>query len=272
MFFSLNISSGPFPGNNDKEIVKETLQICSNTEVTGTSGLYIGEGLDKDCLINEFNKVFKQDAHKNWFSGREHQTEINDYVPGQFGWWGIEYKNTPTIKNLKSVTSIWSDSCGERCRPGHDFLYEVEGRFWYLVRDTRADMSILKLDNEGNPLLIISKDYYSTLARNILIHLPKGKDFDLSSGGLSISEISLKEIKSESNGIKSYFKGGGAFWHDSETTFNFDNGTKTWKYINASGNPIYRGISCQKKELFLKRTGWGDKGFEHLMDEVCYHW
>tara|TARA_B110000003_G_C16603068_1_gene516424 strand:+ start:779 stop:1615 length:837 start_codon:yes stop_codon:yes gene_type:complete len=266
LFFSLNIFA--IPGFNDKGAIKSILETCSSTEVRVISNLYVGKDLDKRCLVEEFNKVFKKDSHKNWFAS-EYQTKINDYNLSQF--FKLDYKHTPKINSIKSVTSIWSSACGEICKPAQDYLYEVESKFWYLIADSDAgsDMSVLKIDEKGNPQLIFWVGYDHSRRRNHLIHLVKEKEFVLGSGRISITDINLEEIKYHTSGSKSYFIEGGAFWYDSETTFNFSNETGAWKYINAQTS------NCMQKEVFLKAVGWTEipimiRGVNHIKGKVCY--
>ena len=275
------------PGFKDKSVIKEIVENCSSTEVTEYQYLYVGEGLDKDCLISQYNKVFKQDSHKNWFAYTdwssddrkkiypEIKTEIKDYqCPA---WWS----SCGSDQNIKSVTSIWSDQCGETCQPGTDFLYEVEDKFWFVVSDIKSDIKILKMDDNGHPLILQVRDYYSTLTKNMLIHIPKGKIFDMGSGGLSIVELSLQKISQANSGRKGYLVKKeiidgkeeiipqGAYWYDTESIFNFDTEESTWKYVNSSPEDDY--VQCMKKQDFLELSGFGESpAFDHITEEVCY--
>ena len=56
IFFQLD-ALAKIPGFNDRNAVKEILEECSSKEVTTFGYLYIGEGLDKNCLISKYNKV-----------------------------------------------------------------------------------------------------------------------------------------------------------------------------------------------------------------------
>lgn len=287
LFFSID-GLYAVPGFNDKSVIKEIVEKCSRTEVITQPYLYIGEGLNKDCLVSEYNKVFKQDSHKKWFaftdwsSGErkkvypEIQTEIKDYQCPT--WWS----SCGSDQNIKTVTSIWNEGCGERCTPGRDFLYEVEDKFWFVVSDMRSDIKILKMDVNNHPQIIQVRDYYTTLTKNMIIHVPKGKMFDMGSGRLSIVELSLQKIVSINNDKKGYLVKKeiidgkekiipqGAYWYSTESTFNFDTEKKTWKYINSS--PENDSVQCMKKQNFLELSGFGEsEAFDHITDEVCFY-
>ena len=180
------------------------------------------------------------------------------------------------------MTSIWNEGCGERCTPGRDFLYEVEDKFWFVVSDMRSDIKILKMDVNNHPQIIQVRDYYTTLTKNMIIHVPKGKMFDMGSGRLSIVELSLQKIVSINNGKKGYLVKKeiidgkekiipqGADWYSTESTFNFDTEKKTWKYINSS--PENDSVQCMKKQNFLELSGFGEsEAFDHITDEVCFY-
>ena len=279
LLISLHISA--IPGFNDKGSVRSILEKCSGSKVKAISNLYVGKNLDQRCLVKEFNNVFKQDAHKkffaytDWSSGDgkkvipEYQTKIIDYDPDEFI--NLDYKHLPNINSIKSITSVWSSSCGEVCKPAQDYLYEANGKFWYLIAgsDAGSDISVLKTDANGNPQLIFWVGHDITRKTNYLIHLVTEREFVLGSGSLSISDINLEEMKYNKSGVKSYFTKGGAFWYDSKITLNFSNNTSTWKYVNTKTS------TCMKKKAFLNATGWMEtpkmiEGLRHIKEKICF--
>ena len=64
----ISLHTYAIPDFNEKSSVKSILEKCSSSEVKIISNLYVGKDLNKRCLVKEFNKVFKQDAHKNFFA------------------------------------------------------------------------------------------------------------------------------------------------------------------------------------------------------------
>ena len=279
LLISLHIYA--IPDFNEKSSVKSILEKCSSSEVKRISNLYVGKDLNKRCLVKEFNKVFKQDAHKNffaytdWSSGNgkkvipEYETKIIDYDPGKYTQLNNQYSTK--LNGIKSITSVWSTSCGEICKPAQDYLYESNDEFWYLIADSDAgsDMSVLKTDANGNPQLIFWTGYDFTRSINYLIHLVTEREFVLGSGNFSILEINLEEMKYKKSGAKSYFTEGGAFWYNSEITLNFSNNSSSWKYLNTKTS------SCMEKEAFLNAAGWMNnpkmmKGLSHLKGNICF--
>ena len=262
----LSINAQAFPGVEDKNFIKDILEKCSSADVKVLSYLYIGEGLNKDCLVSEYNKVFKQDSHKKLFAYTDWSRNPNGKSESKIVYpeYQTEIKNYPDAENIKIITSIWSFNCGETCRPAKDFLYEAKGKFWFAVPNEPADMKILKMDAESIPLLIQVIEYYSTGSRNNILHIPKGKIFNIGSGGVDISALSLEEVVLKKSWSKGYFNQGGAFWYDSVLTLNFDTEKSTWKYINSSS------CNCMKKEDFLEASGLEKAAFDDISDEICW--
>ena len=275
IFFQLD-ALAKIPGFNDRNAVKEILEECSSKEVTTFGYLYIGEGLDKNCLISKYNKVFKQEPHKNRFAYTDWSTDARNKVYPEYQ---TEIKDYASKEDIKTVTSIWNDVCGETCEPGKDYLYEVDDKFWYLVSNWMSSIRILKIDDKNHPLLILVKDHHIIGVSPVhIIHIPKGKMFNMGNGQLSFSKISIEEIVFEYSYSKSYFLlkeiitdgksdwvGGGAFWFNASSSFNFDSEKFTDKYINPPSD------NCMKKEDFIEKTEiLPTEAFDHIDGEICW--
>ena len=232
------------------ETLKEKLETCSSSEVNVIDILYMGENLDKDCLTNEFNKIFKSQKKIDWL-GEEYQVEIKDYESNQ---------------EIKTITSISGEKCGEKCIPTNDWIYEVGNKFWYLAPYTDGAVDILMHDSE-EPLIIKYALYTTTAVRNNLIHIPNQKSYSLGSGDVEIIDIDLERVDWVNAFRKSYFIDGGAFWYDSISTLNFKDEIKEWEWVNTP--QVYKGNICTSKENFIEMSGMDEKAFVNL-DEVCF--
>jgi len=232
------------------ETLKEKLETCSSSEVNVIDILYMGENLDKDCLTNEFNKIFKSQKKVDWL-GQEYKVEIKDYESNQ---------------EIKTITSIWGDTCAEKCIPTKDWIYEAGNKFWYLAPYTDGAVDILMYDSK-EPLIIKYVLYTSTAVRNNLIHIPNQKLYSLGSGDVEILDIDLNQMQWTNNGRKTYFLEGGAHWYNSKSNLNFENETLEWEWINTSDS--YRGNQCMEKERYLELSGMDKNAFINL-EEVCY--
>ena len=160
------------------ETLKEKLETCSSSEVNVIDILYMGENLDKDCLTNEFNKIFKTQKKIDWL-GQEYQVEIKDYESNQ---------------EIKTITSIWGERCGEKCIPSKDWIIEAGNKFWYLAPYTDGAIDILMYDSE-EPLMIKYALYTTTAVRNNLIHIPNQKSYSLGSGDVEKTNYHEKPCK-----------------------------------------------------------------------------
>ena len=232
------------------ETLKEKLETCSSSEINVIDILYTGENLDKDCLTKEFNKIFKTQKKIDWL-GQEYKVEIKDYESNQ---------------EIKTITSIWGDRCGEKCIPTKDWIYEVGNKFWYLAPYTDGAVDILMYGSK-EPLIIKYALYTTTAVRNNLIHIPNQKSYSLGSGDVEILDIDLNQMQWTNNGRKTYFLAGGAHWYNSKSNLNFKNETLEWEWINTSDS--YRGNQCMEKERYLELSGMDKNAFINL-EEVCY--
>ena len=232
----------------------EPLQKCSTTVEIVLDNFFMGKGLDKNCLEKEFNEY--QNTRELKLLTQRYSTEFGTYQPDTYFKQDISEETT----KVATVTSLTGLRCGESCVPSLDYMYEYGDSFWYLVPYTSSNINILYSTNEEAQLIYL-KQYEPTRSINSIIHIPLKKEFQLGSGSSEFKNVNLESITTATKGRKSYFIEGGAFWYDTESTFNFATEELSSTFVNS-------GSACYATKDFIEMTGFNNELFGNK-DEVC---
>ena len=246
---------------------KKVLMDCGNPSISVLKikygALFSSTNLDLDCVKEKFNK---HQAERKLYLSEETRIKTvvgSDYLKQK----NNMVKNSPPLQNIKTITSMYSETCGQQCLPAEDFIYQTGNRYWFLFTNSSSQMNVLKINEIGDPQLIFYTNSESnTYIENYLINIPLNKVVKLGQGWFEFKNVGLNEVDYKRKQIKSYFKGGGAFWFDSIETYSFKSDSKNVQFINAEG----KGVSCFPRETFLEMTGFMEKLFKDF-EEVCVY-
>ena len=117
--------------------------------------------------------------------------------------------NGITFKMIE-IASLFSEQCGERCRPSSEIILIHKGRYWYMrgSNDRGVESEFINKDT------ILIKNLMTTHVRNYIFDINTKLFTELPDGGLEFKKDHIL-VK----GQKSYFEGGGAFWFDSKINY-----------------------------------------------------
>ena len=111
---------------------------------------------------------------------------------------------------MVEIASLFSESCGERCRPSSEIILIHKVQYWY-IRGS---------NDRGVESKFINKD--TILIRNLMSTHRRNYFFDINTKlftSLPNGELEFKKDHILVKGQKSYFEGGGAFWFDSKINY-----------------------------------------------------
>ncbi len=111
---------------------------------------------------------------------------------------------------MVEIASLYSEQCGERCRPSSEIILIHKGRYWYMrgSNDRGVESEFINKDT------ILIRNLMSTHRRNYFFDINTKLFTSLPDGGLEFKKDHIL-VK----GQKSYFEGGGAFWFDSKINY-----------------------------------------------------
>ena len=111
---------------------------------------------------------------------------------------------------MVEIASLFSEQCGERCRPSSEIILIHKGRYWYMrgSNDRGVESEFINKDT------ILIKNLMTTHVRNYIFDINTKLFTSLPNGGLEFKKDHIL-VK----GQKSYFEGGGAFWFDSKINY-----------------------------------------------------
>ena len=111
---------------------------------------------------------------------------------------------------MVEIASLFSEKCGERCRPSSEIILIHKGRYWYMrgSNDGGVESEFINKDT------ILIKNLMTTHVRNYIFDINTKLFTELPDGGLEFKKDHIL-VK----GQKSYFEGGGAFWFDSKINY-----------------------------------------------------
>jgi len=117
--------------------------------------------------------------------------------------------NGITFKMIE-IASLFSEQCGERCRPSSEIILIHKGRYWYMrgSNDNGVESKFINKDT------ILIKNLMTTHVRNYIFDINTKLFTSLPDGGLEFKKDHILVY-----GQKSYFDGGGAFWFDSKINY-----------------------------------------------------
>ena len=118
--------------------------------------------------------------------------------------------NGITFKMIE-IASLFSEQCGERCRPSSEIILIHKGRYWYMrgSNDRGVESKFINKDT------ILVRNLMSTHRRNYFFDINTKLFTELPDGGLEFKKDHIL-VK----GQKSYFEEvGGAFWFDSKINY-----------------------------------------------------
>ena len=148
---------------------------------------------------------------------------------------------------MVEIASLFSEQCGERCRPSSEIILIHKGRYWYMrgSNDKGVESKFINKDT------ILIRNLMTTHVRNYIFDINTKLFTSLPDGGLEFKKDHIL-VK----GQKSYFEGGGAFWFDSK--------------INYAGERIElinSGNTCEDKTRFQE---WLQKAMKKQgLQEFC---
>ena len=117
--------------------------------------------------------------------------------------------NGITFKMIE-IASLFSEQCGERCRPSSEIILIHKGRYWFMrgSNDKGVESKFINKDT------ILIRNLMTTHVRNYIFDINTKLFTSLPDGGLKFKKDHIL-VK----GQKSYFEGGGAFWFDSKINY-----------------------------------------------------
>ena len=109
------------------------------------------------------------------------------------------------------IASLFSERCGERCRPSSEIILIYKGRYWFMrgSNDKGVESKFINKDT------ILIKNLMTTHVRNYIFDINTKLFTSLPNGGLEFKKDHILV-----NGQKSYFEGGGAFWFESKRNYS----------------------------------------------------
>ena len=118
--------------------------------------------------------------------------------------------NGITFKMIE-IASLFSEQCGERCRPSSEIILIYKGRYWFMrgSNDKGVESKFINKDT------ILIRNLMTTHVRNYIFDINTKLFISLPDGGLKFKKDHIL-VK----GQKSYFvEVGGAFWFDSKINY-----------------------------------------------------
>ena len=118
--------------------------------------------------------------------------------------------NGITFKMIE-IASLFSEQCGERCRPSSEIILIHKGRYWFMrgSNDKGVESKFINKDT------ILIRNLMTTHVRNYIFDINTKLFTSLPNGGLEFKKDHILVT-----GQKSYFEGGGAFWFDSKRNYS----------------------------------------------------
>ena len=149
--------------------------------------IFESTNLNLDCLKNKFEQHLDETIIRK-------QDTVNN---------GITFE-------MVEIASLFSEQCGERCRPSSEIILIHKGRYWYMrgSNDRGVESKFINKDT------ILVRNLMSTYRRNYFFDINTKLFTELPDGGLEFKKDHIL-VK----GQKSYFEGGGAFWVDSKINY-----------------------------------------------------
>jgi hypothetical protein len=112
---------------------------------------------------------------------------------------------------MVEIASLFSEQCGESCRPSSEVILIYKGRYW-LMRGSNDKGVESKFINKDT---ILIRNLMTTHVRNYIFDINTTLFTSLPNGGLEFKKDHILV-----NGQKSYFEGGGAFWFESKRNYS----------------------------------------------------
>jgi len=112
---------------------------------------------------------------------------------------------------MVEIASLFSERCGERCRPSSEIILIYKGRYWFMrgSNDKGVESKFINKDT------ILIRNLMTTHVRNYIFDINTKLFTSLPNGGLEFKKDHILV-----NGQKSYFEGGGAFWFESKRNYS----------------------------------------------------
>ena len=131
---------------------------------------------------------------------------------------------------MVEIASLFSEKCGETCRPSSEVILIYKGRYWFIrgSNDKGVESKFINKD------ILLIKNLMSTHVRNYVFDTNTKIFTSLPNGA-----IEFKKDHILITGQKSYFEGGGAFWFDSKRNY-------TGEIIDLISN----GNTCENITMF----------------------
>ena len=112
---------------------------------------------------------------------------------------------------MVEIASLFSEKCGETCRPSSEVILIYKERYWFMrgSNDKGVESKFINKDT------ILIKNLMTTHVRNYIFDINTKLFTSLPNGGLEFKKDHILV-----NGQKSYFEGGGAFWFESKRNYS----------------------------------------------------
>ena len=196
--------------SNEEEVKKKTLE--RNTKYIG----YL-EGCSKS---NVEHYILKNEKMPPWHElDIFESTNLNlDCLEKKFEQHLDEtiIRKQDTVSNgitfeMIEIASLFSERCGERCRPSSEIILIYKGRYWFMrgSNDKGVESKFINKDT------ILIRNLMTTHVRNYIFDINTKLFTSLPDGGLKFKKDHILVY-----GQKSYFEEvGGAFWFDSKINY-----------------------------------------------------
>ena len=165
--------------------------------------IFESTNLNLDCLESKFVQHLKNYPVKAW--GPEDNVPFDEII----------IRNQETVSNGITfdrivITSLFSQSCGERCRFSNEAILIYKGQYWYIRGSNEHGVESKFINND----IMLVKNLMTTHRRNYLFDVNTKLFTSLPDG-----ELDFKKDHIIVRGQKSYFATRGSFWFDSKRNY-----------------------------------------------------
>ena len=151
---------------------------------------------------------------------------------------------------MVEIASLFSEKCGETCRPSSEVILIYKERYWFMrgSNDKGVESKFINKDT------ILIRNLMTTHVRNYIFDINTTLFTSLPNGGLEFKKDHILV-----NGQKSYFEGGGAFWFESKRNYSGEiieliSDGNTCEDITRFHETIQKAIKKQKLKEFCVTT------------------
>ena len=185
---------------------KDTVKIPLNEELNEFA--IVSTDLSYECL----GKISRQISR---YLGDETRKRLGNAAPPKYQsnlkieW--KQFRGKSISYEVASILSPFNLGCGERCRYLNEDLVKIKNKYYFLIYSSESGINSSVINKD----LILFKALMGTHDRNLILNRTLGKLGYFPNGDLEFLEDAVI-VRAQ----KSYFEGGGAFWHNSKRDYS----------------------------------------------------